>query len=87
MRESLMHFQDVCYNCDKLKKRVKEQQTHILNMIKGVPQATMENLIVEQSEIEEKLGMLRMNFKMVKKEMYTIAGHVLEVEKATKNTA
>ncbi|EAR01747.1 hypothetical protein [Maribacter sp. HTCC2170] len=81
MRESLMRFQDLCYNCDRLKKRVKDQQKRLIDLMKGEKSLSHEALLLEQSSIEKSKTSLMGDFKMVKKEILTIADHVLQVKK------
>lgn len=85
MRESLMRFQDLCYNCDRLKKTVKDQQSHLLDAIKGASAYDPETLIKEQSGIENRNSTLMKEFNMVKKEMFTIADHVIKTHKDNEN--
>ena len=35
IRESLMRFQDLCYNCSRLKKRIKDHQRQLVGILKG----------------------------------------------------
>lgn len=85
MRESIMRFQDLCYNCDRFKKRVKDQQSHLLDVIKGVSTTEPENTLKEQAGIENRMSYLMKEFKMVKKEMFTIADHVIQAKKDNEN--
>lgn len=85
MRESLMRFQDLCYNCDRLKKRVKDQQSQLLDIIKGISSYDHDNILKEQLGIIHLKSVLMKDFKMVKKEMFTIADHVLQVKKGNES--
>ena len=78
MRESLMRFQDLCYNCDRLKKRVKDQQSRILDIIKRTTKNDPSVSLKEQSAIEKLKSIFMKDFKMVKKEMLAIAEHAVQ---------
>lgn len=78
MRESLMRFQDLCYNCDRLKKRVKDQQSRILDIMKRTTKNALNVCIEEQSTIEKLVSVFMKDFKMVKKEMLAIAEHAVQ---------
>ena len=86
IRESLMRFQDLCYNCDRLMKRVKDQQSHLINLMKGISNQAHDTLLKEQFSIEKRSTLLTKNFNIVKKEMFTIADHVLESKKDSENS-
>ncbi|NNK18578.1 MAG: hypothetical protein HKP49_05445 [Maribacter sp.] len=85
IRESLMRFQDICYNCDRLMKRVKDQQSNLINLMKSTSDQGHDTLLKEQMNIENRSTLLNKNFKIVKKEMFTIADHVLETKKVNEN--
>ncbi|MCP4977784.1 MAG: hypothetical protein GY931_16665 [Maribacter sp.] len=85
MRESLMRFQDLCYDCDRLKKRVKDQQSRLLDTIKGASSSDPDSILKEQSSIENRKSTLLKEFKMVKKEMYALADHVIQANKENEN--
>jgi len=85
IRESLMRFQDICYNCDRLMKRVKDQQSNLINLMKSTSDQAHDTLLKEQIKIENRSTLLNKNFKIVKKEMFTIADHVLETNKVNEN--
>lgn len=78
MRESILRFQDLCYYCDRLKKRVKDQQTRLIDIIKAVASHDHNAVLKEQSSIENGNVLLVKDFKMVKKEMLILAEHVLQ---------
>lgn len=78
MRESIMRFQDLCYNFDHLKKRVKDQQSHLIDIIKVTASRDHNTILKEQSSIENGNVLLVKDFKMVKKEMLIIAEQVLQ---------
>lgn len=78
IRESIMRFQDLCYNCDSLKKRVKDQQSHLIDIIKAAASHDYNAILKEQSSIENGNVLLVKDFKMVKKEVLIIAEHVLQ---------
>ena len=78
IRESIIRFQDLCYDCGRLKKRVKDQQSHLLDIIKGASSYNNDTILKEQSSIENINVLLVKDFKMVKKEMLIIAEHVLQ---------
>jgi len=78
MRESLIRFQDLCYDCDRLKKRVKDQQGHLLDIIKGTSSYNNDTILKEQSSIENGNVLLEKDFKSVKKEILKIAEYVLQ---------
>jgi hypothetical protein len=77
MRESLIRFQDLCYNYDHLKKRVKDQQSNLIN---GSLKINPDMLILEQTEIENKMVQLTKDFRIVEKEMLSIADHLLGIK-------
>jgi len=81
IRESLIRFQDFCYDCDRLKKRVKDQQSHLIDIIKGVSSHDHNAILVEQSGIENSNVLLVKELKMVKKELLLITENVLEDKK------
>jgi len=78
MRESIIEFQDLCYNFDGLKKRVKDQQSHLIDIIKTASSHDHDAILKEQSSIEKCNAQFVKDFKMVKKEMLIIAEHVLQ---------
>lgn len=80
MRESIMRFQDLCYNCDHLKKSVKDQQSHLIDIIKVTASHDHKAILKEQRSIENDSVLFVKEFKMVKKEMLLIAEHVLREE-------
>ncbi len=77
MRESLIRFQDLCYNYGRLKKRVKDQQGNLISIIEGSLKINSDILINEQTEIENKMALLTTDFKLVEKEILSIADHLL----------
>jgi len=81
MRESIIRFQDLCYNCDRLKKRVKDQQSHLLDIMKGASSYNDDTILKEQSSIENGNLLLAKGFKSVKKELLIMAEHVLQKKK------
>ncbi len=81
IRESLIRFQDLCYDCDCLKKRVKDQQSHLIDIIKGASSHDYKTILKEQSSIENGNVVLMKELKMVKKEMFLISEHVLQEKK------
>jgi hypothetical protein len=81
IRESLIRFQDLCYDCDCLKKRVKDQQSHLIDIIKGASSHDYNTILKEQSSIENGNVVLMKELKMVKKEMFLISEHVLQEKK------
>lgn len=81
MRESLIRFQDLCYNYGRLKKRVEDQLGNLINMTKGTLKINPDILINEQIEIENKMAQLTRDFRIVEKEMLSIADHLLEIKK------
>ena len=81
IRESLIRFQDLCYDCDRLKKRVKDQQSHLIDIIKGASSHDYKTILKEQSSIENGNVVLMKELKMVKKEMFLISEHVLQEKK------
>ncbi len=85
MRESLMRFQDLCYDCDRLKKRVKDQQRHLLDTIKGTSAYDPNTILQEQSGIENRKSTLMKEFKTVKKEMFALADQVIQANKDNEN--
>jgi len=85
MRESLMLFQDVCYNCGRLKKRVKDQQKSLIEIIKGSNVYDQNTILDNQRAIKTSKLTLMDDFKMVKKEMYLIADHIIKVKKDNEN--
>ena len=78
MRESLIRFQDLCYDYDRLKKRVKDQQCHLLDIIKGTSSYNHDTILKEQSSIENGNVLLEKDFKSVKKEILIIAEYILQ---------
>lgn len=85
MRESLMLFQDVCYNCGRLKKKVKDQQKSLIEVIKGSNVYDQNTILDNQRAIKTSKLALMDDFKMVKKEMYLIANHIIKVKKDNEN--
>jgi len=81
IRESLIRFQDLCYDCDCLKKRVKDQQSHLIDIIKVSAPHDHNAILKEQSSIENCNALLVKKLKMVKKEILLIAEHVLQENK------
>ena len=81
IRESLIRFQDLCYDCDRLKKRVKDQQSHLIEIIKGTSSHDHNAILIEQSGIENLNALLVKELKMVKKEILLIAENVLQENK------
>ena len=81
IRESLIRFQDLCYDWDRLKKRVKDQQSHLIDIIKGTSSHDHNTILKEQSSIENGNVVLMKELKMVKKEMFLISEHVLQEKK------
>jgi hypothetical protein len=81
IRESLIRFQDLCYDCDRLKKRVKDQQSHLIDIIKGTSSHDHNAILIEQSGIENLNALLVKELKMVKKEILLIAENVLQENK------
>ena len=81
IRESLIRFQDLCYDCDRLKKRVTDQQNHLIDIIKGASSHDHNVILIEQSGIENRNALLAKELKMVKKEILLIAENVLEGKK------
>ena len=81
IRESLIRFQDLCYDCDCLKKRVKDQQSHLIDIIKGASSHDHNAILIEQSGIENRNVLLVKELKMVKKEMFAIAEDSLQDKK------
>lgn len=81
MRESLIRFQDLCYNYGCLKKRVKDQLGNLISMTKNTLKINPDILINEQIEIEKKMAQLTRDFRIVEKEMLSIADHLLEIKK------
>lgn len=81
IRESLIRFQDLCYDCDHLKKRVKDQQSHLIDIIKGASSHDHNAILIEQSGIENRNALLVKELKMVKKEILLIAENVLQEKK------
>ncbi len=81
MRESLIRFQDLCYNYGRLKKRIKDQLRNLISIINGSIKSNLDVLINEQTEIEKKTALLTTNFKLVEKEILSIADHSLGVKK------
>jgi predicted ABC-class ATPase len=78
IRESLIRFQDLCYNCSTLKKRVKDQQSHLINLIKGATSYDPKAFLIEQSNLEKRKTMLLKELKKVKKELLTMVEHVVQ---------
>ncbi len=85
IRESLIRFQDLCYDWDRLKKRVKDQQSHLIDIIKGASSYDHNTILKEQSSIESGNVVLMKELKMVKKEMFLIAENVLQEKKDNEN--
>ena len=81
IRESLIRFQDLCYDCDCLKKRVKDQQSHLIDIIKGASSHDHNAILMEQSGIENRNALLLKELKIVKKEMFAIAEDSLQDKK------
>lgn len=81
IRESLIRFQDLCYDCDCLKKRVKDQQSHLIDVIKAASSHDHNAILIEQSGIENRNALLMKELKMVKKEMFAIAEDSLQDKK------
>lgn len=85
MRESLMLFQDVCYNCDCLKKKVEDQQKSLIGIIKGSPVYNQNTILDTQRNLKAKKSSFLSDFNIVKKEMYLIADHMIKVKKDNGN--
>ena len=83
VRESLMRFQDLCYNCGRLKKRLKDHQGHLIDIIKGSTDYDPSMLLQEQSWIVKCKSSLMKDFKTVKKEILNIANTVIQINKDT----
>jgi hypothetical protein len=81
IRESLIRFQDLCYDCDRLKKRVKDQQSHLIEIIKGASPHDHNAILIEQSGIENRNARIVKELKMVKKEILLISENVLQEKK------
>lgn len=81
IRESLIRFQDLCYNCGRLKKRVKDQQNKLIEMINGSPGHDPSTIKKEQSWIEKRKASLMKDFKVVKNEILIIADNVIQINK------
>jgi len=76
IRESLIHFQDLCYDTDHLKKRVKDQQSHLIDIIKGATSYDDHAILIEQSGLENRIKILMKELKTVKKELLLMAEQV-----------
>ncbi|NNK17608.1 MAG: hypothetical protein HKP49_00485 [Maribacter sp.] len=76
IRESLIRFQDLCYDTDHLKKRIKDQQSHLIDIIKGVSSYDQNAIITEQSDLENRIIILMKKLKTVKKELLFMAEQV-----------
>ncbi|MGB5498980.1 MAG: hypothetical protein WBM77_08640 [Maribacter sp.] len=78
MRESIIKFQDLCFDFDSLKKKVKDQQTHLIDIIKVASRHDHDAILKEQSCIENRNLQLGKDFKIVKKEMLLLTEHMLQ---------
>jgi hypothetical protein len=81
MRESLIRFQDLCYDYSHLKKRVEDQQGNLMALIKDSLKINPDILIHEQIEIERKMVQLTTDLKLVEKEILSFADQLLGIKK------
>ena len=81
VRESLMRFQDLCYNCGRLKKRVEDQHQTLVDIINGALDYDPISVQKEQTWIEKCKSSLIKDCKTVKKEILNIANEVIQLNK------
>ncbi|MDV7138426.1 hypothetical protein R3X28_06050 [Maribacter sp. TH_r10] len=85
IRESLMRFQDLCYNCSRLKKRIKDHQRQLVGILKGYEGFNSNALTKEQTWIEKRIASLTHDFISVEKEILVIADNVIQKDKENRN--
>ncbi|MBD1261041.1 hypothetical protein HZY62_10615 [Maribacter polysiphoniae] len=85
VRESLMRFQDLCYTCGRLKKRLKDHQNRLGGIIKGASDYDPRAIYKEQSWIKKNITSLITDFVAVEKEILIIADGVIQVGKDNRN--
>ncbi|PIF00113.1 MAG: hypothetical protein CR994_07965 [Maribacter sp.] len=81
VRESLMRFQDVCYDCGSFKKRLKDHQNRLADIIKGKSGYDPDSVHEEQSWIKKNIKLLIEDVVSVEKEILIIANDVIQSEK------
>ncbi len=86
IRESLMRFQDLCYDCSRLKKRIKDHQRLLVDILKGYEGLNIKVLYDEQAWIEKHRNTLTHDLISVEKEILVIADNVIRLDQDHRNT-
>lgn len=86
IRESLMRFQDLCYDCSRLKKRIKDHQRLLVDILKGNENLNINTLTNEQNWIMKEKDTLTHDLIAVEREILVIADNVIRIDRDNRNT-
>jgi len=78
LRESTMALQDLSYDNNRLLKQVKILKTKLLEAIKGLSKNNVFELLNEKSKLEKKSKKFSANYKIIKKELFSLVDDVLQ---------
>jgi len=81
IRESTIRLQEVKYSCSSLSLRIEAYRK---KFVKLIPWEITSDLKKEYVGLYDKIQTFELEFKAIKKEIFSIADHILEIEKKEK---
>lgn len=80
IRESIMALQDLSFDNTRLLKQVKILKTKLLEAINGSSNTNVFELLNEKSKLEKKSKKFSANYKIIKKELFSLVDDVLQIK-------